>query len=124
MPMVRRLIATLHRFGAGSVQGTGVFESLVGTTRIAAAGEDLSSEGDTPSHCRVLLEGQAFRHKMLPDGRRQILGFLIPGDIIDLQGLFLGMDDMVTALTSCEVGLIAHAKLTDLMLKEPSVSRA
>lgn len=121
--MVRRLIATLERFGATSLQVSGN-ERLFASTRMASAGDDLSAEGDLPSHCRILLAGQAFRHKMLPDGRRQILGFLVPGDIIDLQGLFLGLDHMVTAFTPCELGLVSHTKLTELMRHEPSVARA
>jgi CRP-like cAMP-binding protein len=81
-------------------------------------------EGDAPSHCRVLLEGQAFRHKTLPDGRRQIMSFHIPGDVCDLQGLFLGMDHNVTALFSGEIGLIPHAKLAEVMEAHPRVARA
>ena len=122
--MVPRLIASLERFGAAAVQMADGLGGLLASTRLASAGDDLSAEGDVPSHCRVLLEGQAFRYKVLPDGRRQILGFLIPGEIIDLQGLFLGLDHMVTALTPCELGLVPHHKLTELMQREPSVSRA
>ena len=122
--MVRRLIASLERFGADTIQVADGIGAMLVSTRVTGTGDDISAEGDVPSHCRVLLEGQAFRHKVLPDGRRQIMAFLIPGDIIDLQGMFLGMDHMVTALTPCELGLVSHARLAELMQRESSLVRA
>ncbi|MGH6910866.1 MAG: Crp/Fnr family transcriptional regulator [Phenylobacterium sp.] len=122
--MVRRLTANLQLYGALSADEQRAVESLVVSTRTTAPGEDLVVEGDAPSHCRVLLEGQAFRHKTLPDGRRQIMSFHIPGDVCDLQGLFLGMDHNVTALYAGEVGLIPHAKLAEIMQANPRVARA
>ena len=122
--MVSRLTANLQLYGALSADEQRAIENLVVSTRVTAAGEDLVVEGDAPSHCRVLLEGQAFRHKTLPDGRRQIMSFHIPGDVCDLQGLFLGMDHNVTALFAGEVGLIPHAKLAETMEAHPRVARA
>jgi len=122
--MVSRLAANLQLYGALSTDELQAIESLVGSTRAVAAGEDVVMEGDAPTHCRVLLEGQAFRHKTLPDGRRQIMSFHIPGDLCDLQGLFLGMDHNVTTLTACEVGLIPHTRLAEVMRAYPQVARA
>lgn len=34
----------------------------------------------------VLLQGAAMRHRLLPDGRRQIISFALPGDFIGLRG--------------------------------------
>lgn len=42
-------------------------------------------EGHRPEEAYTLLEGWAFRFKLLPDGRRQILSFLLPGDFIAFQ---------------------------------------
>jgi len=122
--MVSRLTANLQLYGALSADEQRAVESLVVSTRAAAVGEDLVTEGDAPTHCRVLLEGQAFRHRTLPDGRRQIMSFHIPGDVCDLQGMFLAMDHNVTALTTCEVGLIPHARLNDVMEAFPRVARS
>ncbi|MDB5422913.1 MAG: Crp/Fnr family transcriptional regulator [Phenylobacterium sp.] len=122
--MVSRLAANLQLYGALSADEHRAVEGLVVSTRAATAGEDLALEGDAPTQCRVLLEGQAFRHRTLPDGRRQIMSFHIPGDVCDLQGLFLAMDHNVTALTACEVGLIPHARLSDVMEAHPRIARA
>jgi CRP-like cAMP-binding protein len=120
--MASRLTSTVLPYGPlGADELHGVV-SLIAATRSISAGEDLALEGDTPSNCRLLLEGQAFRHKTLTDGRRQVMSFHIPGDICDLQGLFLTMDHNVTALVPCEVGLIPHGKLTELMIARPRIA--
>ena len=121
--MVSRLTANLQLYGALSADEQRVVESLVVSTRATVTGEDLVVEGDAPAQCRVLLQGQAFRHKTLPDGRRQIMSFHIPGDVCDLQGFFLSMDHNVTALTPGEVGLIPYAKLAEIMDAYPSIAR-
>jgi CRP-like cAMP-binding protein len=52
------------------------------------------------------------------------MAFHIPGDVCDLQGLFLGMDHNVTSLSAGEIGLIPHAKLTEVMEVHPRSARA
>ena len=121
--MVSRLVANLQLYEALSPDEQRALESLIVSTRMSVVGEDLAVEGDAPSHCRVLLEGQAFRHRTLADGRRQVMSFHIPGDVCDLQGMFLAMDHNVTALMPCEVGLIPHTRLTEVMEAYPRIAR-
>ena len=49
------------------------------------AGRSLIDEGEADGPLMTLLAGWAFRFKTLPDGRRQILNFLLPGDFVGLQ---------------------------------------
>ncbi|MGX1098079.1 Crp/Fnr family transcriptional regulator [Amorphus sp. MBR-141] len=56
-----------------------------GIERVALAGVTLFREGAAAVGLFRLREGWAFRYKMLADGRRQILNFLLPGDVIGLQ---------------------------------------
>lgn len=121
--MVSRLAANLLLYGPLSADEQRTVDGLVSSTRMAASGEDLSVEGDAPTHCRVLLDGQAFRHRTLPDGRRQIMAFHIPGDVVDLQGMFFTMDHNITALTPCEVGLIPQTRFSDVMEAYPRIAR-
>ena len=52
----------------------------------------------------VLLDGWAIRYRSLPDGRRQILNVMLPGDLFDLQALAdLRADHSVMTCTSVEV---------------------
>lgn len=57
--------------------------------RTIAQGKTLFRQGEKPLHCYTLYSGWAFSFKTLSDGRRQILSFLIPGDAIILENLFI-----------------------------------
>ncbi|MGO4842731.1 Crp/Fnr family transcriptional regulator, partial [Rhizobiaceae sp. 2RAB30] len=43
-------------------------------------------EGSHSAHLYTVLSGWGFRYKLLSDGRRQILNYAMPGDLIGLQG--------------------------------------
>ena len=58
-------------------------------------GEKLFDRGDTIlreeeqlRHLYTLLEGVLIRYRSLEDGRRQIVNFMFPGDLVGLQGAF------------------------------------
>ena len=57
--------------------------------RSIGARRDIVREGEHPEFVNLILDGWAIRHKMLEDGRRQILAFLIPGDLCDLNVFIL-----------------------------------
>ncbi|MEW5687088.1 MAG: Crp/Fnr family transcriptional regulator [Pseudomonadota bacterium] len=99
-------------------------EAMAGAARLVPAGAELVGDGEASADCLLLLDGQAFRHKTLPDGRRQILGFHTPGDVLDLQRLFLGVDYGVTALTSCRVAAVPGSKLTEALIEHPRLAHA
>ena len=64
------------------------------------AGAPIVQEATSSAHLFTILEGWAFRYKTLPDGRRQILNFAMPGDLIGLQtSVFETMDHGVEALS-------------------------
>lgn len=46
--------------------------------------------GTAPAHLYALKQGWAYRYLQLDDGKRQILDFLLPGDLFDLDTLILG----------------------------------
>jgi CRP-like cAMP-binding protein len=65
-----------------------------------SAGSDICGEGQRPA-AKAIVSGWAARMRMLVDGRRQIFGFLVPGDIVGLRSRpTLGCS--VTALTNVE----------------------
>jgi CRP/FNR family transcriptional regulator, anaerobic regulatory protein len=83
------------RFGAGEVAGHPFqtatsaelekIRSLKRNDHHRPAGTIVIAEGQDDAPLFTLLRGWAFRFKSLPDGRRQILNFLLPGDFIGLQ---------------------------------------
>ena len=48
------------------------------------AGDELAPEGGLLARPRFIVSGWGCRQRVLPDGRRQIFGFLIPGDGVGL----------------------------------------
>jgi CRP-like cAMP-binding protein len=97
----------------------------VARTRALRAGEDLVLQGDGGGDCHVIVDGVLCRYKLLQDGKRQIIGFQIAGDLCDLTGLMMGrMDHSVGALTPAQVAVIPHAALAEVMDRHPRVARA
>ncbi len=52
------------------------------------AREQLGLVGDSARSAYVIREGWAFAYTLLANGERQVLGFLLPGDIVGLSALF------------------------------------
>jgi CRP/FNR family transcriptional regulator len=50
------------------------------SARSYAAGDEVFSEGNPIAGPRIMSEGWSYSYKLLPDGRRQILDFVLPGD--------------------------------------------
>jgi CRP-like cAMP-binding protein len=71
--------------------------------RTARAGDQVLTQNQTSEDVFVLCSGWAFRFFQLPDGRRQILGFLLPGDLFSLTTVFSGrVRFSVAALTEIQ----------------------
>jgi CRP-like cAMP-binding protein len=86
---------------------------------------DLVREGDRPTAVHVVLEGWGCRYKTLPDGRRQIVAFFIPGDMCDLNIFILKeMDHNVGAITRLRVASIGADEFSDLLDRHPRISQA
>jgi CRP-like cAMP-binding protein len=76
----------------------------LGEPRLVHPGADILSEGTFAPHPSLLLAGIACRYKMLGDGRRAIVAFLVPGDFVSPCFQQDNKADFgVSALTVCEV---------------------
>ncbi|MBP0445131.1 Crp/Fnr family transcriptional regulator [Roseomonas sp. SSH11] len=80
-------------------------------------------QGDRPDRIHVLLSGFACRYRLLPEGQRQILGFILPGDACNLQ-FFGALDYSVAALTSCDVATVSRRELEQLAQERPGIASA
>lgn len=91
--------------------------------RRASPREEVVSIGETSPHVYTLLSGLAFRHHTLPDGRRQILNFLFPTDLIGLQaGLFKESPHAITMLTDGVLCAFDRNLLTGLFRETPELA--
>lgn len=75
----------LKLFSPVSTAELKLIQSLRGVQMTKPAGHTLIAEGQQNPPLYTLLGGWAFRFKTLPNGQRQILNFLLPGDLIGLQ---------------------------------------
>ena len=90
-----------------------------------AAREDIIREGDHEPDCHVVLSGLACRYKILPDGGRQIMAFLLPGDLCDAEIFILKeMDHSVGALAPTTTALIPGAKMKELLRRPGCMAEA
>jgi len=93
--------------------------------RIKTIGEnrDIIREGSKPTESCLVLEGLVCRYKMVAGGRRQILSFHLPGDLPDLQSLYLPrMDHSLAALTPVRVAFIPNEAIRNLIRKHDSLA--
>lgn len=76
------------------------------------AGTTILAEGAHSAHLFTVLSGWGFRYKMLDDGRRQILNYLMPGDLVGLQGTLMGeMQHSVEALSAITLCVFEREKI-------------
>src|SRR5687768_8723164 len=89
----------------------------------AETGTVVLQEGAHNAHLYTLLSGWAFRFKTLEDGRRQILNYVLPGDLVGLQGSVIGeMEHSVEALSPVVLCVFQRDGLTELFKREPGLS--
>ncbi|HEX8444739.1 MAG TPA: Crp/Fnr family transcriptional regulator [Allosphingosinicella sp.] len=82
-------------------------------------------EGDRPSYSCLLLEGFAFRHKVLVDGSRSINAIHMKGDMVDLQNSLLGTaDHSVQTLTRVTAAFIPREAIRQIAFDVPAVGMA
>ena len=79
-------------------------------------------DSDSPE-LYTLYSGWAFRFKMLPDGRRQILNFLLPGDLLGLQAaMFDAALHGIEALTDVQLCVLPRRKVWALFGEMPGLA--
>ncbi|HTU66372.1 MAG TPA: Crp/Fnr family transcriptional regulator [Steroidobacteraceae bacterium] len=76
-------VRRLSSFATFSHDELNLLEQLGGASRQYATQDGLVKAGDPADRIFVVLEGLACQFKLLPDGRRQILAYLFPGDMCD-----------------------------------------
>ncbi|HEY8614669.1 Crp/Fnr family transcriptional regulator [Phenylobacterium sp.] len=90
-----------------------------------APGEELIAEGQGSRRARFVVSGWACRQRVLPDGRRQIFGFALPGEAIGVgerpPAPALGATVALTALETVDAEPVVEAALSG---RAPGLARA
>ena len=120
-PLVRKL----EGFVTLSDADQAMLERISAQTRIVAPRTDLVREGDKPNGVFLVMEGFAGRLKHRANGARQIMAYLVPGDMGDLDVALLDrMDHTITTLSACKVVRIPPETVAELLEHHPQIARA
>lgn len=92
---------------------------------MVAAGKQVFARNEESPEVYVLCSGWGFRSLRLPDGRRQILNFLLPGDLFSTSAVFEERFHFsVKALTAIQVSGMRRAEVQSRLVANPAVVRA
>jgi len=96
--------------------------AAITTTLAIGAGEPLIDEGQPAAHVFNVTSGAVKVYKLLVDGRRQMTGFIFPGDFLGLANdeTYAYSAEAVAASTVCR---FPRRKLEALLTKYPKMER-
>jgi CRP-like cAMP-binding protein len=90
---------------------------------VLPAGAEIIRAGDEAPEVFTLYSGWAFRFKTLSDGRRQILNFLLPGDLLGLQAaMFEAAQYGIETLTEVQLCKLPRRKVWELFEQMPGLA--
>jgi CRP-like cAMP-binding protein len=120
-PFIRKL-ESLTRLSDGQRRE---LETLTERVHHLGARESILAEGDEPKFVNIVLSGWVCRYKILPDGRRQIIALLLPGDICDPYVFLLRtMDHSLGSLTPATLAKVPAQAIRDVTADGPELAEA
>ena len=125
LPAGSSVSAKLEAFAKLSADDQAALAGIIAGIRYIEPRHDLITEGDPPRNVHLVLEGWGSRYKQLPDGKRQVVNFLVPGDFCDLNMYILeAMDHSIGAITRLKVAVISPEEMDALTAGRPGITRA
>jgi CRP-like cAMP-binding protein len=119
------LVAKLSLFAPLTEGDVGFLEAICRREERFRAGANIVVEGEAPRPAFVVTRGIACRYRLMPDGRRQILTVLIPGEVFDLHGFVLrATDHSVVTIGPTRIAAISREVVIDIIANHPRISAA
>lgn len=123
--MTNMFVTKLNSLADLSAADVAALEKVTANPREYQPRQDVIREGDETGPMFVVLEGWACRYKILPNGSRQIMAFLMPGDACDLHNkLLVQMDHSIQAITKAIIATVARDDMERLVDKHRNIARA
>jgi CRP-like cAMP-binding protein len=122
--MTNLLTRKLELFGALPDSDRRFLDRVVKSSRTIPAQENIITEGDRPNNVHLVMEGLVCRYKLITEGRRQIMAYLVPGDWCDYHIFILKeMDHSIGTLTDTRVVDVPRSTILEMMSR-PLLARA
>lgn len=123
--LIHLLVRKLEHFVELADDEKAALYDAAGPIRTYGSHEDLIREGEQANGVAVVVSGFACRHKMLPDGRRQIIGYFLPGDMCDGRVVILKkMDHTVSTLAPSTISVLSRESVLEMTSQYPRLARA
>jgi CRP-like cAMP-binding protein len=119
------LVAKLLQFTPLADEDILVLQALCSSEERFKGNVDILVEGDAPRSAFIVTRGMACRYRLLPDGQRQILTFLIPGDFIDMHVLLLNsIDHFVSTIGRTRLAAVDRDTAIEIVARHPRLKAA
>ncbi len=121
LPMIERL----QRFSQLDRADLDALKRLPHRIRETSAHEEIIATGQKLDRVFIVESGWLIRSRLLDDGRRQILNFMLPGDCFDLQCLVRARaDHTVTSATLARLRMISASEFLDCVRDNANLATA
>ncbi|MDT9599111.1 Crp/Fnr family transcriptional regulator [Sphingosinicella rhizophila] len=119
------MVAKLARRSCLDEEARAHLLALPHSLRKIEARQHIVRQGDRARHSALLLDGFAYRHKIVGDGGRQIVSVHMKGDLVDLQNSFLNAaDHNVQTLTDALVAFVPRDAIAALAAQNAQIGMA
>jgi CRP/FNR family nitrogen fixation transcriptional regulator len=115
---------TVNAVRAGTVKADSLSQSmqLLGATMAYSPNSEIFGENEPADYLYKVVSGSVRTYKILSDGRRQVGGFYLPGDIFGLE--FADEHTLsAEAITGCKVLVVKRSALNALAGRDASVAQ-
>lgn len=109
---------------AMSDEDKAVLEAAVERVETIPARTVVVRRGTPTRNCTLLIEGAMCRYMDARDGYRQLVGYQVPGDFVDLHGYPLRrLDHDIATLVETRVAQVPHARIDEIVATNPGLAR-
>lgn len=113
-------IEKLRRFTQLNDEERQALATCVETEKVVPPQTRLVSQGDEYPSAYVIERGWSFRQRLLKDGRRQVMNFLVPGDAVGFAAAFFShADHTVITMTEVRYARIDPDRLMQVIATNP-----
>jgi CRP-like cAMP-binding protein len=119
-----RLILRLEHYTPLGAEDKQAMESVASGVKRFDRGDTLARPGESIDRIFGIVDGFACRYRLLPDGRRQIVAFMLPGDLCDTRSFHMPYrDHTIGALSTVDAVVFTRDNIRELESRS-TLSRA